>query len=344
MKHYNVPIFVPHEGCPHDCVFCNQKKITGHNQVMSLSQMKFEIEMILNELEKTPDREVEIAFFGGSFTGIPFQEQEQYLQLAYEYVEKGLIDGIRLSTRPDYIDEKILKQLKKYGVSTIELGVQSMDTQVVELSKRGHTLQAVYTSVALIKKFGFDFGLQMMVGLPGDTLERAIHTANEIVKLKPSQVRIYPTIVLKETELEEMYLSGIYTPLTIEEAVEWCVELTRIFEANQIQIIRLGLQSTDLLSTEAVVAGPYHPAFRQLVNSRRWLNLILSEIVNDYSNIEIHVHPKLYSDVLGQKKSNLIELQKKYPQTSFTMIQSKAQLKTIELYLDGGKRILSLQK
>jgi len=221
MKTYNIPIFVPHRGCPFDCVFCNQKRITGTQKEVTAD----DVHNIIGEYLKTlpsKNRRIEAAFFGGSFTGIPINEQSELLAAANEYLKKGDIDGIRLSTRPDYIDKEILDNLLKYGVTTIELGVQSMDDSVLKSSNRGHTRKDVINAVKLIKEYPFTLGLQMMTGLPGDTDEKSLYTADEIIKLKPDIVRIYPTLTIKDTFLEKMYLTGKYKPQSVDEAGKFC--------------------------------------------------------------------------------------------------------------------------
>ena len=244
MKTYNIPIFVPHRGCPFDCVFCNQKRITGTQKEVTAD----DVHNIIGEYLKTlpsKNRRIEAAFFGGSFTGIPINEQSELLAAANEYLKKGDIDGIRLSTRPDYIDKEILDNLLKYGVTTIELGVQSMDDSVLKSSNRGHTREDVINAVKLIKEYPFTLGLQMMTGLPGDTDEKSLYTADEIIKLKPDIVRIYPTLTIKDTFLEKMYLTGKYKPQSVDEAVNLAKQLLLKFEKNNITVIRVGLQSTD---------------------------------------------------------------------------------------------------
>ncbi len=339
MKHYNIPVFVPHLGCPHDCVFCNQRKITGHSDALDINTIKASIDEILEDLLTKDDAVIEIAFFGGSFTGIPVEDQIIYLELAHAYLEKNLIQGIRLSTRPDYIDRDTLKRLKQYGVTTIELGVQSLDQEVLDLSKRNHSINHVKEAVELIRSFDMDYGLQMMIGLPGDTKDLAIKTAHDIAKLNPSQVRIYPTVILKETELEDMFQKGVYQPLSIDNAVDWCVPIVEIFEEQNIKMIRVGLQATDLLSSDAVVSGPYHPAFRQLVTNKRWL-IKLRQVLNQetYDHVEIQVNQKQYSDVIGQKKVNVLTLINEFRNTEFIISQSEVLEKEICLILNKNEK------
>ncbi len=312
MKHYNIPVFVPHMGCPHDCVFCSQKTITGTQDIMTPGRAREVIDKFLNEIK--PKGYVEIAFFGGSFTGIPKAERIGFLEVASEYVKKGVVSGIRLSTRPDYITDEILAELKSYGVTAIELGVQSMDSDVLKLSGRGHDAQCVEKAVELIRRYPFELGLQMMTGLPGDTFEKSIQTAREFVKLKPDTVRIYPTLVIKGTMLEKMYLSGKYTPMTVEAAAELLGELKEIFDSSGIRIIRMGLQTTDEISRDGqVIAGPFHEAIGELAKS----NIFLKKL---YKLLENHKESEAFvgcnkgemSQVIGHKRCNAEAIYNKY--------------------------------
>ena len=311
MKHYNIPIFVPHKGCPNDCVFCNQKKITGTLKEITVEDIYNRIEEHLKTLPKD-NRIIEVAFFGGSFTGIDFDMQGQFLSAAHKYIKSGQIDGIRLSTRPDYIDRKILEQLKKYNVTTIELGVQSLDEDVLKMSNRGHTENDVYQAVKLIKQYGFSLGLQMMTGLPGDNNEKSIQTAKKIISLKPDFVRIYPTLVLKDTKLEEMYKNGEYSPQEINAAVMLCKNLLLLFEKDDIPVIRISLQTTDEISPNgSLVAGPFDSQFRELVESEIYFDKFMSELKNvTLKNAIIHVNTKEVSKAIGPKKLNIIRINK----------------------------------
>lgn len=277
-SHYIIPIFVPHKGCPHDCVFCNQKHITGQEEEIDDAFVKSEIRKYLETIPDG-DRFLEVSFFGGSFTGLPIGEQISLLKPAKSVLDKGLINAIRLSTRPDYIDQHILDVLKEYGVSIIELGVQSMDKEVLKLSARGHTVEDVYNASSLIKKNGFTLGLQMMLGLPGDSEEKDLKTAQEFINIGPDMVRIYPALVIKDTYMEYMYRKGEYTPLSIDESVSICSKIYLMFERKGINIIRIGLQPTDNIRPgKDLVSGPFHPAYRELVESS-----ILNEIVRSLS-------------------------------------------------------------
>lgn len=263
-KHAIIPVFIPHMGCPNDCIFCNQRKITSRTEGVTPDHVRDIIDTWLTTLSEVPT--VEVAFYGGSFTGIPLEQQRAYLAVAKEYKDAGRIQGIHLSTRPDYITPEILDNLQAYTVDTIELGVQSFDDEVLRLSRRGHTTRQVYEAVALIQEYGFQLGIQLMVGLPGDTLAKSIFSAEETVRLGPQLARLYPTIVLDETDLLEEYKRGNYVPLSREEAVERTKAMYRILDDAGITILRVGLKSSDLIGDGgAVNGGTYHPAFRQLV-------------------------------------------------------------------------------
>ena len=261
MKHqYIIPIFVPHLGCPNDCIFCNQKSISGQKKNMTKEEAKKIIDNYLANV-KDDEAQIEIAFFGGSFTAIEEKQQNELLELAYGYVKNGKVESIRISTRPDCINKDILKRLKKYKVKTIELGVQSSNDYILKRANRGHTFQDVKKASKLIRFYGFKLGHQMMVGLPESTRIDEINTAKALIKLKPKMVRIYPVLVVKNTKLEKEYKKGIYEPLPLPQAIETCKELVRMFADKKIDIIRVGLQNTDEITDPSkekseVVAGP----------------------------------------------------------------------------------------
>ena len=320
MKHnYIIPIFVPHLGCPNDCVFCNQKSISGQKNNMTKEEATRIIEEYLKSI-KDENAEIEVAFFGGSFTAIEEEKQNELLGLAYEYIKAGKIKSIRISTRPDYIDKKILKRLKKYKVKTIELGVQSANNFILEKAGRGHTFEDVKKASKLIRRYGFTLGHQMMVGLPESTRKDEINTAKELIKLKPKMVRIYPVLVLKGTKLEKELKEEKYKPLSIVQAVETCKELVRMFADKKIDIIRVGLQNTDEITdpnneNSEVVAGPYHPAFRQLVESSLWYDAIVEKIKKlnvKVKEVEVTINPIDANNVIGHKKENIIKLKQTY--------------------------------
>ena len=316
---YIIPIFVPHLGCPNDCIFCNQKSISGQKNQMTKEKAKKIIENYLKNMDDE-DAQIEIAFFGGSFTAIDEDKQEELLQLAYEYVKSGKVESIRISTRPDCIDKKTLKRLKKYKVKTIELGVQSANDYILATANRGHTFDDVKKASKLIRWYGFKLGHQMMVGLPESTRIDEINTAKALIKLKPKMVRIYPVLVIKNTKLEEEFKKGQYDPLPLVQAVEVCKEIVRLFANKNIDIIRVGLQNTDEISNPGepkseVVAGPYHPAFRQLVESSMWYDSIVSKIKKlntKVKEVEVTVSPIDVNNVIGHKKENIKKMKDVY--------------------------------
>ena len=318
-KQYIIPIFVPHLGCPNDCIFCNQKSISGQKKNMTKEEAKKIIDDYLKNI-KNEDAQIEIAFFGGSFTAIEVEKQEELLELAYEYVKNGQVESIRISTRPDAIDKETLKRLKKYKVKTIELGVQSANNYILKRSNRGHTFEDVKKASKLIRRNGFLLGHQMMVGLPESTKIDEINTAKALIKLKPKMVRIYPVLVIKNTKLEEEYKEGKYEPLPLVQAVETCKELVEMFVKKKVDVIRVGLQNTDEITnpeekTSEVVAGPYHPAFRQLVESSLWYDAIVAKIKKlnvKVKEVEVTVNQADSNNVIGHKKENVIKLKDTY--------------------------------
>ena len=318
-KEYIIPIFVPHLGCPNNCTFCNQKKISGQTKMVTKQDVKDTIEYYLKNF-KDDHKYVEVAFFGGSFTAIEKEKQEELLEAVQEYIENKKVHSIRVSTRPDCIDKDILKRLKKYHVKTIELGVQSTNNYILSRCKRGHTGEDVKKASKLIRRYGFVLGHQMMVGLPESTKQDEINTAKELIKLKPEIVRIYPVLVIKDTELAEEYQRGEYTPLTVGQAVERCKEIVDLFNRKKITVIRIGLQNTEeitdpSLKESSVVAGPYHPAFRQLVESSMWYDSIVNEIkkVNaKVKKVRIKANDKNVNNIIGHKKENITKLKEVY--------------------------------
>ncbi len=276
MRHINIPVFIPHRGCPNDCVFCNQRTISGHSD--------YTPEAVENEISQAlatlPDKaEVQIAFFGGSFTGIDRDEMVYLLSVAKKFIESGRVSSVRLSTRPDYIDTERLDILKAYGVKTIELGIQSTSDRVLSASNRGHTAKDSERAMRLIKDYGFELVGQMMVGLPEATPEDEYKTAEDICLWGADAARIYPTVVFRGTELCEMAKKGKYTPLTLEDAVERCKGVKKILIKNNVECIRLGLQSGENLTDgQEVYAGDYHSAIGELVESRIYRDVIVSAI------------------------------------------------------------------
>jgi len=303
-KHSNIPIFIPELACPHQCVFCDQEKISGTHSIPQPKDVNHIVERHLATMPES--RIINIAFFGGSFTGLPVELQRQYLKEAFRFIKSGRISGIRLSTRPDYINEEVLDLLKKYGVTTIELGVQSTNREVLNRSGRGHTFEDIKGASELICKSGIKLGLQMMIGLPEDNYERSIQTANDIVSLGASSTRIYPAIVVKRTVLEKLYQEGKYIPLTLEQAVEWTKDIVHIFEKNNVSIIRMGLHpSEELVIGKSLIDGPFHAAFKEMVMTQIWKEIIDTELNNITSNkIKITVSDRQIHFAIGYRQAN----------------------------------------
>ena len=314
-KQYTIPIFIPHKGCPNNCVFCNQKKISGQLTDVTSEDVKDKIE---EYLKYYPDskKKIEIAFFGGSFTGIPMDKQIEYLEVANSYVKKGLVDAIRISTRPDYIDGKILDVMKKYNVKTIELGVQSMDDKILALSKRGHTALDVVNASKLIRDYDIELGHQIMIGLPGSTLKSEVYTIKECIKLNPQQLRIYPVYVIADSELYSMYENSEYKPLSINEAVKRCKAVIHECQKTEISIIRLGLQSTDEITAKNnELKGPVSDNLAEYVMASLLKDKIEKEIKDrkiDDGKLIINVLKKYVSICIGPKKINKIYFENKY--------------------------------
>lgn len=307
-KRYIIPIFVPHRGCPHACVFCNQASITGQTAAVDGKTVEEAIAAYRQTIPAGTDKTVEVAFYGGSFTGIPLAEQSELLVPAAQALAAGQIDGIRLSTRPDYIDRTILANLRHYRVRTIELGVQSLDAAVLAAAKRGHTADAVAAAVDLIREFGFDLGLQLMLGLPDDNPVKFRETVRQTIALRPDFVRIYPTLILKGTELAELYREGRYRPLSLPEAVDLAKTALAAFSRSGIPVIRVGLQPTeDIAAGSEVVAGPFHPAFRQLVESAMFRDA-LAAVARKYPRtaaLDLRVNPREETAARGKRNGNL---------------------------------------
>ena len=309
MKGSNVSIFIPHNGCPHKCSFCDQRSITGQNVQPSISDVEKTISIAIDSL-KDKSKISEIAFFGGSFTAINRKYMIELLDTANKYVKEEIFKGIRISTRPDAIDDEILTILKEKGVTSIELGAQSMDENVLLLNSRGHSPQDVINASNLIKSYGFSLGLQMMTGLYGSNYDIDYSTGLKLAILKPDTVRIYPTIIMKNTELQKLYESNIYKPMDFDECVDLCSNLILLFDKFDIPVIRFGLHNSKSLR-ENMVAGCYHPAFREICESRILLNNCLSILKDiDDKNVIIYVNPSTISKMIGHKRENINKLNK----------------------------------
>lgn len=310
-KHKNIPIFVPHVGCPNDCVFCNQRKISGKID-FDPETVPFEIERALKTIP--PQSEVEIAYFGGSFTGIEPTLMMRLLKIASGYVESGKVQSVRLSTRPDFIDAQTLDILKKYYVKTIEIGFQSLDNQVLAASKRGHTALQSYQAAELIKSYGFKLVGQMMTGLPLSDTQKEIFTAKEICRMGADAARIYPTVVFHDTELYNMSKSNSYTPMTLEQSVSSAYHAYKVFCENGVEVIRCGLCAADNLFEEnTVYSGGYHEALGELVESRIFYDKIIEKLPHDPpEEIIVTVAEGMTSRASGHKKENKIKLYEKF--------------------------------
>lgn len=329
MKHVIIPIFISHRGCPNQCVFCNQRAITTRTGDVTVDDARKTIDTWLLSIDRA-STEIEISFFGGSFTGIPMADQTAFLKLAKEYKDAGLVDKIHCSTRPDYIDRTILDNLKAWGMDVIELGVQSFDEKVLALSKRGHSADAVYEAADLIKEYGFTLGIQLMIGLPGDSYDSCMYSVRETIKIKPSIARLYPTVVIKDTELYEMQKDGRYVSPSQEEVLNTVKDMYLELEGSGIRVIRIGLKSNELIKGET-----YHPAFGQLVRSRiardeieKQLDALMAllpetdascchdraaECARGQLTIEIAGPSDLINYASGHRQENRIYFEEKYP-------------------------------
>lgn len=323
-RHVNIPIFIPHLGCPNQCVFCNQRTISGVSE-FDESCVQAQIEEALSTIES--DAKVEIAFFGGSFTGIDRDLMVTLLSTAYEYIKLGRVDAIRCSTRPDYIDEEILAILKEYGVKTIELGLQSASDDVLTLTKRGHDFEAEKRACSMIVEAGFSLVGQMMIGLPGSDIESEIRTAEFIVSMGAMAARIYPTVVFRETELCRMAECGEYQPLTLDEAIERSATVLEMFDAAKVDVIRIGLAASEnLSSSETYYAGPNHASLGELIENelyyRKIKKILAGKNISSNSHINILVPIGSLSKAVGQKKKNRLRLASDFPGTSIRFSES----------------------
>jgi histone acetyltransferase (RNA polymerase elongator complex component) len=327
-SHYIIPIFVPHEGCPHDCVFCNQDSITGTSTKVDAMY----VEQIVNEYLQTiksDDAIIEVSFFGGTFTAINMEKQIELLTVAKKFKDSNKIKFIRLSTRPDYIDDNILMNLKRYSVDIIELGVQSLDEEVLLKSGRGHTAQDVENASKLIKQYGFILGHQVMIGLPGDNIKKDIDTANGVIALKPDICRIYPALIIKDTQMEKMYIEKNFKPYSLSEAVNISKIIYIMMIANQINVIRIGLQPTEEISEgNDLVAGPFHPAFRELVEGSIYNDMLYDAITNNINRdislnkVLVKINPKDISKLYANGKRFFSDMKKQINTTSVDVFQS----------------------
>ena len=317
-----IPVFVPHLGCPNDCVFCNQRRISGHTEPATAQTVRTAIENAAALSPKGAKRQ--LAFYGGSFTAIPVAEQTALFEAAKPYLDDGTISSIRLSTRPDAIDPETLARLKKYSVQTVELGAQSLCDKVLWLSNRGHTAKEVEDAAIMVKQAGFEFILQMMTGLPGDTDESCVETAKKIIALRPDGVRIYPTVIVRDTELYDMWKAGTYKEHTVDDAVRVCAKITRLFDEAGIPIIRMGLNPTEDLSGGDAVGGAYHPALGELVRSRMMLDkaVQLLDGIEPDKHVVLGVNRSDVSKMIGQHRCNAEALKSQFKLKSIKIMQT----------------------
>ena len=340
MAHSNISIFVPHVGCPHTCSFCDQRTITGVQKIPHGDDVKRICNQALDEIKDYEN--TEIAFFGGSFTAIPRGYMLELLESAKEFVGEGRFKGIRISTRPDYIDNEILDILKNYGVTAIELGAQSMCNHVLVANERGHSVEDIYKASKLIKENGFELGLQIMTGLYKSEIKDDYETFNKVIHISPDTVRIYPTVIIKGTRLAELYEQGLYKTISFERMVELCAKMLEKFESRGIEVIRCGLHASDNVEGDKV-GGFYHPAFKELCESeifrQKIESLILEEIIPKHNFKKTNsdeyvfaVNSKSISKAIGHKKSNVEHFNKRGIKIKFVADES---LKKYECELRG---------
>jgi histone acetyltransferase (RNA polymerase elongator complex component) len=315
-KPFVIPIFIPHAGCPHRCIFCDQTRTTSLSEELpTTDQLDETIQRFLG-YRQNARRYTEISFYGGNFLGLPTNQILFFLESATRYISKNKIQGIRFSTRPDTITPQRLDLLAQFPVSTVEIGVQSMNNGVLKASRRGHSVQDIHNAVHLLKTCSYRLGLQMMVGLPEDTAETTMATGKQLAELGPDFVRIYPTLVLAGSRLESWYRQGHYIPMGLDDAVNLTKRLYVLFVNRRIKVIRMGLQAIEGLESGAdLVAGPFHPAFGELVRSALWLDAMREKIKNldlMHKTLTVEVHPRSISCVKGQRKKNTVHLSKEF--------------------------------
>jgi len=338
-----IPIFLPNLGCHERCLFCNQK--APSEGLSSPSSVRNFIETSLNRFpSEKEDREKQVAFYGGSFTAIHKDDQVRYLKEVQPFLASGLIDSIRISTRPDALDEEILSLLKEYGVKTVEVGVQSMIDEVLLLAHRGHCAADTISAASLLNRWGFEVGHQLMIGLPGDTFDRFLKTLDQVIELKPDFLRVHPTLVLKGAPLEKLWRAGEYSPLSLDEAVQWLKKGILRLEKSSISVARIGLQPTKELERD-FLAGPYHPAFRQLIDSAIFFDMakyLLQNFPNGSKAI-FFCNPKEISNLKGQRNENSLKL-KNHFKLSEILIDGRQELPRGFLGLQTQEGVVSIDR
>ncbi|MCQ2606123.1 MAG: radical SAM protein [Bacteroidales bacterium] len=319
-NHANIPIFLPQLACPHQCIFCNQNHISSQEHIPSIDETRQIIERNLTTIPS--DYTIQVAFFGGSFTGLPIETQESYLQIVQPFIKTKQVSSIRLSTRPDYITDEILAMLQKYNVQDIELGAQSTNDEILRLSGRGHNREAIQNASQKIKEYGFRLGLQMMIGLPGDTKEISLQTAQDIIDFGAETTRIYPTLVVSDTPLATLYNRGKYTPLSTEDAIDWTKDIYSLFIKNNITVLKVGLHpNKDFTNKEHLLAGPFHPSFKELVLSEIWKDKLKQVMQNNckQKNISIFTSSEEINNAIGYNSKNKKELLQLYKNVFFNI-------------------------
>jgi histone acetyltransferase (RNA polymerase elongator complex component) len=308
-KHLIIPIFIPHQGCPHRCIFCQQKTITNFSESLSApDDIRDTIELAISSKRCLNQKPKEVAFYGGTFTSLPAASMITMLAAVRPFIQKGIIQSIRLSTRPDALSEDKLDILDSLGVSTVELGVQSMDNEVLRLSNRGHTSRDTINAVKALKERGFKVGIQLMPGLPGDSKEVFMDTVDSVINLKPDMARLYPTLVIKGTKLAQWYKEGRYTPMGITDTVNLCKDACIRLENSGIPVIRIGLMSSpSLLKEGEIIAGPWHPCLGSLVRSAIHLERLIPFLppMGEAKNIILCAPGQEMPLITGYKKSGL---------------------------------------
>ncbi len=320
-----IPVFISHRGCPHQCLFCNQHSIAGKGLEKGANHEDID-EVITTWLNRSFDyNDVQVAFYGGSFTCLPADIQIGLLTKVQPYLLTGRVHSIRLSTRPDCIDKDIVGLLKEYGVNTVELGVQSLSDAVLQKSRRGHTADQSRQAVKLLKDNGFETGVQLLPGLPGETSRSFFAGVKEVIRLSPDLVRLYPAVVVRRSGLEELYRNGSYAPLTLNKAIALVRRAKELFDEAKIPVVRMGLQPSDSLNKE-LVAGPFHPAFGELIQSREWFAKIrkkLASLKKD-EHLNIHISLKDQSAIIGNRRKNIERLEQLGYKGRFTIFTDRA--------------------
>lgn len=345
MKTLIIPIFVVYKGCPNRCVYCNERITAGlHPDRITRDRFRMIVDAHLAGTIRDYGK-VQVAFYGGNFTGMNMEYQEELLQFAEEYIAGGVVDSVRISTRPDYIDEARLSLLNAHHVRTVEIGAQSLIDTVLERSRRGHSADQVRQAVSLLKAHGCETGIHLMAGLPGDSDEGFRYTVEETIRLEPDMVRIHPTVVLKDTALSISCQAGDYRPLSMEDAVGLCKYALVRFKQEGISVIRIGLQTTSDMEIEGnIVAGPHHPAFRSLVEGALFLDMTVHLLARGgltEGTVEFIVSPRDESRFRGMRNGNIAFLRDRYPRLSISLA-ADPDLPGDSLVMNGPRGILSM--